>query len=356
MTASTTAGARAPGEFWGSLEAVSTARHVENVSGRVDDLRRYMQIDLADVEAVLHAVKDGDTPMHGCVRHLLRLEGKRLRPMCVALAARCGNGFSPVVRDLAAAAELVHNSTLLHDDVVDLGDRRRGAPTARVIFGNAASIYAGDWLLVECLERIQASGFPELMERMFGVLRAMLVGEALQLKNRGVLRGAMDDYFHVIDGKTSQLFRWALYAGARAGGLSTDECRALEEYGADLGLAFQIIDDVLDLSGDAGAFGKSMLTDLREGKMTYPLLLAAQRDPALADRLEHACSALEIELAPDLVEHLGRALRDTGALADAKSLAERHAARAVQHLAPLPPSAARTALEAITVTVVTRQR
>lgn len=356
MTATKAAGAPASREFWGSLSAVSAQRDVENVSGRVEDLRRYMEIDLADVEAVLRAVKDGETPMHGCVRHLLRLEGKRLRPMCVALAARCGTGFSPAVRDLAAAAELVHNSTLLHDDVVDLGERRRGAPTARMIYGNAASIYAGDWLLVECLERVQGAGIPGLMERMFGVLRAMLVGEALQLKNRGVLRGAMDDYFKVIDGKTSQLFRWALLAGARAGNLSDEACRALEEYGADLGLAFQIIDDVLDLSGDAGAFGKSMLTDLREGKMTYPLLLAAQRDPALAERLERACAAVEIDLSPELVEHLGRSLRETGALADAKALAERHAARAVEHLASLPESLAKTALEAITVTVVTRQR
>ncbi len=356
MTVTRSGGAAAPGEFWGSLEAVSSQRKVENVAGRVEDLRRYMRIDLADVEAVLRSVKDGETPMHGCVRHLLRLEGKRLRPMCVALAARCGTGYSPIVRDLAAAAELVHNSTLLHDDVVDLGERRRGAPTARMIFGNAASIYAGDWLLVESLERVQAAGIPELMERMFGLLRAMLVGEALQLKNRGLLRGAMDDYFTVIDGKTSQLFRWALFAGARAGNLPDEQCRALEEYGADLGFAFQIIDDVLDLSGDASAFGKSMLTDLREGKMTYPLLLAAQRDPALADRLEHACGAAEIELEPVLVEHLGRALRETGALADAKALAEQYASRAVQHLAPLPDSVAKTALEGITVAVVTRQR
>lgn len=358
---STAPGPRSPGDFWGSLESVSAERDVENVAERVEDLRRTIRIDLADVEAVIRTVvrgpaEDGETPMQGCVRHLLGLPGKRLRPMCVALAARCGTGYSEAVRDLAASAELVHNSTLLHDDVVDLGERRRGAPTARVIFGNAASVYAGDWLLVEALERIQGAGIPGLMERMFEVLRAMLIGEALQLKNRGVLRGAMDDYFRVIDGKTSRLFRWALYAGARAGSLGAPECAALEEYGADLGLAFQIIDDVLDLSGDPAAFGKSMLTDLREGKMTYPLLLAAQRDPALAERLEHACRGAEIEIDPALVEHLDRALRDTGALADARALAEEHAARAVAHLAPLDDGPAKLALEGITVAVVNRRR
>ncbi|MFO0001365.1 MAG: polyprenyl synthetase family protein, partial [bacterium] len=114
--------------------------------------------------------------------------------MCVALASRVGTGFSQTARDLAVAAELVHNATLLHDDVVDLGDRRRGAPAARVLYGNAASIYAGDWLLVEALMRVRRAGMPDLLDKALGVLAEMLAAEALQLARRGRVDTTLDDY------------------------------------------------------------------------------------------------------------------------------------------------------------------
>src|SRR5439155_11378446 len=125
------------------------------------------------------------------------LRGKHLRPLCVALASRLGAGFTAPARSLAVAVELVHSATLLHDDVVDVADRRRGEPSARIVYGNAASIFAGDWLLVAALRRIAATGIDGLLERMLAVIDDMIAAESLQLERRGRLAGDRDDYFRI---------------------------------------------------------------------------------------------------------------------------------------------------------------
>ncbi len=210
------------------LEDVSADRGDHDLGRRIAELRAWVEDDLADVESALASLDLEGTPMHASARHLLSLGGKRLRPMCVALAARAGTGFNAAARDLAVAAELVHSATLLHDDVVDLGDVRRGAPASRVVYGNAASIFAGDWLLVEAIARIRASRFEDLLDRALGVLRAMLNAEALQLAARGTFAADVGAYLRVVEGKTASLFEWAMYAGARAGGLRESDCALLE--------------------------------------------------------------------------------------------------------------------------------
>lgn len=350
------------------LSNVTMAHGVDGLSAKLIELRSWMGDDLAEVEAALRATeqqrKNGDaqtltstaTPMHKSARHLLGLGGKRLRPLCVALAARVGGGFTPAVRELAIAVELVHNATLLHDDVIDLGDRRRGAETARVIYGNAASIYAGDWLLVDALRRIQATAIPGLLEKSLGVLNEMLEAEAIQLANRGNVRGTVSDYFRVIEGKTASLFRWALFAGGRAGGVSVEQCRDLERYGQNLGVAFQVVDDVLDLAGDPAVVGKSLFADLHEGKMTYPLLLAIERDAALASEMEAACAAGVLNLDAALEQHITSVLWDAGVVEDCLRLARRCSDDAVAALSVLPHSRARTALEQVAVALVHREK
>src|SRR5262249_22155884 len=148
-------------------------------------------------------------------------------PLCVALAARAGNGFGAAARQLAVAVELVHTATLLHDDVVDVGDTRRGAPAARVVYGNAASIFAGDWLLVEALRRVRAAAVPDALDRLLDIIEEMIMAESTQLDRRGVMVADRAAYFRVVEGKTASLFRWALWAGGRAGGLDERACRAL---------------------------------------------------------------------------------------------------------------------------------
>jgi octaprenyl-diphosphate synthase len=331
------------------------AQGIDPLAEKIDALRGWVEGDLADIDKALRdAVAEGASPMEESARHLVALGGKRLRPLCVALASRCGAGFSREARDLAVAAELVHSATLLHDDVVDVGDRRRGAPTARVLYGNAASVYAGDWLLVHALRRIRRAGFEDLLGRALDVLDAMLVAEGLQLAWRGTLGRGVEGYFQVVEGKTASLFRWALYAGGRAGGLSPARCDALEAFGHDLGVAFQLLDDVLDLAGDPGAVGKSLFTDLREGKLTFPLLLALERDPHLGPLCLEASRGPSVD--PQVAQRVSRSLRDTGALRDAHARAEALTLRGVSRLAALPEGRARSTLEGVALAMLHRRK
>src|SRR3954471_5378456 len=198
------------------LAHVSTARGAASLGERLASLDRWVRQDLAAFEAELALLpRGGGRVVHAAAHHLLDLSGKHLRPLCVALTSRFGDGFTEQARGLAVAVELVHSATLLHDDVVDVAERRRGQPSARVVYGNAASIFAGDWLLVAALRRIAATGIEGLLDRMLGVIDEMIVAESVQLERRGNVTGTREDYFAIIEGKTAALFRWAMIAGAR---------------------------------------------------------------------------------------------------------------------------------------------
>lgn len=338
------------------LSTVSANHKVESLASTLSQLTRWMGSDLAEVEAGLTKIEHRDTPVHDSARHLLGQKGKRLRPLCVALAARVGSGFDAAARELAIAVELVHSATLLHDDVIDLGDKRRGVDTARVIYGNAGSIYAGDWLLVDALRRIARVGIPGLLDKSLSVLHEILEAEALQLANRGNVRGTVSDYFRIVEGKTASLFRWALFAGASAGGVSPEHCLLLETYGRNLGVAFQVVDDVLDLAGNPEVVGKSLFTDLHEGKMTYPLLLAIERSPRLGEELAAACAKDALCLSPQLERHLTAVLWETGVVEQCLSLARVRSAEAIAALGSLPSSKARAALEQVALALVHREK
>src|SRR4051812_36286883 len=300
MTSMTFTEPAAPPDVFTSLEGVCAGRGLDSLAGRLMELRAWLEDDLEEVERALTAAGAGETVAQKSAHHLLGQGGKRLRPICVALAARAGEGFNPAARTYAIAVELVHNATLLHDDVVDLGDRRRGVEAARVIYGNAASIFGGDWLLIDALCRIQGVGLPGVLDRMLAVIKEMVIAESIQLARRGQVGCSASEYFQIVDGKTAALFRWAMFAGARAGGLDAASTVALEGFGHKLGTAFQIVDDVLDVAGDPGMTGKALLADLREGKMTYPLILAIERDRSLGPLLSEVCEAGDVELDPAL--------------------------------------------------------
>jgi octaprenyl-diphosphate synthase len=240
--------------------------------------------------------------------------------------------------------------------VVDVGDLRRGSPAARVIYGNAASIFGGDWLLIDALCRIQAGGHPEVLSRMLSVVKEMVVAESLQLARRGKVRGSRSEYFRILEGKTASLFRWAMFAGAHAGGVDPAAAAALEAYGQKLGVAFQLVDDLLDVAGDPAATGKALLTDLREGKMTYPLILAMEREPDLVPALERASQAEDGAVDPDLAARVARAMGSGHVAEDCMVLASRLCNDAIRSLAALPASRARSALESVALATPRRRR
>ena len=328
------------------LSGVTAQQGLGNLADTLGLLGAFVASDLERVEDELAAVPRREDLVGQSARHLLSLGGKRIRPRCVALAGRMGPSDPRVIQRLAGAVELVHSATLLHDDVVDQGELRRGEPTARVLFGNAASVFAGDWLLIEALKRVRSAGVPGLLARLLDIIDEMIQAEAIQLERRGTISADAETYFRVIEGKTAALFRWAMFAGGRAAGLSDDACLALERYGNHLGVAFQIVDDVLDVGGDEGEMGKTLFADLREGKMTYPLIVGMQRDPHLVTRLETAVLA-GTEVSEAACEALRNSLRASGAIETAHAKAREHAERGAECLEVLPDNQARAALQAV---------
>jgi octaprenyl-diphosphate synthase len=307
--------------------------------------------EMARCEDELSSLPRGTSVADRGARHLLRLGGKRLRPLCVVLAAKLGRGFGLAACDLAVAAEMIHSATLLHDDVIDLGETRRGAPTARKIFGNAASVLAGDGLLVSALLRILRVGEPILLHHALETLEEMVGAEALQLEQRGRIHADRAEYFRVIEGKTASLFRWALFAGGKIGGLPDTLCRALQGYGRHLGIAFQLVDDLLDVVGDASVTGKDLFADLRDAKVTFPLLLAVEREPALRAVIE---TSLKRRKRPSdgQITRVRKALDRTGAIHDTLNLARTHSGKAVSCLEGFADGTGRRALVTMAEAVV----
>ncbi len=333
------------------LSHVSAVRGAPTLSERLVALDRFVRDDLEAFGQELDALPRGARAIHRAAHHLLDLRGKHLRPLCVALASRFGEGFTDRARSLAMAVELVHSATLLHDDVVDLAERRRGQPTACVTYGNAASIFAGDWLLVAALRRIRQSGVEGVLDRMLTVIDEMIVAESVQLERRGKITGAREDYFAIVEGKTAALFRWAMIAGARAAELPAAAETALERYGLHLGVAFQAVDDELDyLTTNTG---KDALADLREGKVTYPLVIALERVPGLRDELESLLA--HDEVSADQLGAIATTVRASGALVATRALAEEHVQRALQVLEELPAGPARDALVTVALASLERQ-
>jgi octaprenyl-diphosphate synthase len=312
----------------------------DRAASRVAEVRSLLSREMAEVEALIgEHVGAGVPPATDAARHLFDAGGKRVRPMALLLAHGCWRPIDERARGLAAAAELVHMATLLHDDVIDDGDQRRGRPTSRRVWGNAVSVLAGDLLLVEAL-RLGSAASAATWQELVATLGRLVDGEVVQL--RGRLAVSLDEatYFEVVRGKTASLFAWALRAGAREGGAPEAAIDALGAFGGHLGVAFQLVDDVLDYDGDPSATGKSMLADLGEGKVTLPLIRAAAGDGARVAALVADVRSGDAAAA----ERLAALVRASGACEHVRALAREETARAVAGLAVVPECRAREVL------------
>lgn len=303
--------------------------------------------DLAWVEQGLSAAAaSGPSPGTEAARHLVERGGKRVRPMALLLSAACFGAIDDRARELAIVAELVHSATLLHDDVIDDGNERRGAATARLVWGNGVSVLAGDLLLVSALDRT-ARHAPELMPDLIATLRRLVEGEIVQLRGRSELDVTEATYERILRDKTASLFSWATRTGARLGGANSEHQERLAGFGERLGIAFQLVDDVLDYSGEQT--GKSLLSDLREGKLTLPLVLAVARRPELAAALRriHAGDREPVPL-------VSQAVIETGACDEARRRASQYTERAVEALGAIAPGPARVLLENVAIELARR--
>jgi octaprenyl-diphosphate synthase len=209
--------------------------------------------------------------------HLIESGGKRLRPMLTIAAAKlCGYRGDGHIR-LAAAVEFMHTATLLHDDVVDESDYRRGKEAARLVWGNQASVLVGDFLLGQAFRMMVDVGSLPALKILSNASAVIAEGEVMQLAAAKNMATTEDEYLAIINAKTAALFSAASEVGGAIAGRPADELAALKSYGKTLGIAFQLVDDALDYSGDSSRLGKSVGDDFREGKITLPVILAFRR-------------------------------------------------------------------------------
>jgi octaprenyl-diphosphate synthase len=213
--------------------------------------------------------------------HLVAAGGKRLRPLLTLASARlCGYQGDRHVQ-LAACVEFIHTATLLHDDVVDESILRRGLASANAVFGNKASVLVGDFLFARAFQLMVADGSLDVLRILSAAAATIAEGEVLQLTTQNDLATTEQKYFEVIRGKTAALFAAACEVGGILANRTPAECAALASYGMDLGMAFQLIDDALDYNADVAELGKTVGDDFREGKLTYPVLIAIAEGEAL---------------------------------------------------------------------------
>ena len=211
--------------------------------------------------------------------HLIDSGGKRLRPMLAIASARlCGYQGNGHIRT-ASAIEFMHTATLLHDDVVDESDTRRGRKTARLIWGNQASVLVGDFLLGQAFRMLVEVGSLPVLKILSNAAAVIAEGEVMQLAAAKNTATTEDEYLAIINAKTAALFLAAAEGGAALAARPAEEQSALRSYGKNLGIAFQLVDDALDYSGDSARLGKSVGDDFREGKITLPVILSFRRGP-----------------------------------------------------------------------------
>ncbi len=347
------------------LTVVSQAQGLTSLAQRLVDIREWLEDDLVEIHGAISGVLDSleyiqpqmseGPKVSASVDHLMSLAGKRIRPICVMVAARVGGlQLNPIVRDLAIVSEIVHAATLLHDDVIDEGTERRGKPTARILYGNTASVLAGDHLLIHALRLVEGTGHRDLLVDLLDVIGKMVAAEAQQLEIRGQFNPSRSTYREIIMGKTAVLFQWGLKAGGIAAGLDKKSIDALVMCGGHLGMAFQLVDDVLDLQGDARLIGKDTMADLREGKLTWPLIIASEKDASLA--LEIA----DLAALPGEILDYRRAnlvlqrVRELGGVKATQEYARDEARLAKACLADIPAGEACEALKAVIDSAVER--
>jgi len=308
----------------------------------LDFLKTAVGDDMAAVDRVLRTSLDSDVVLiRQVAEYIIAGGGKRLRPAVLLLAAGACGYRGEAHHTLAAVIEMIHTATLLHDDVVDESSLRRGHATANAEFGNAAAVLVGDFLYSRAFQLMVGVERMRVLSIMADATNVIAEGEVMQLMHAGDAALAETAYFEVIRRKTAKLFEAAGRIGAVLGGADGTREDSLAAYGLHLGTAFQIMDDVLDYSGDAAAIGKNLGDDLAEGKMTLPLIHALAvggvEDAAV---IRHAIGGGGLTDFRPVVDTLER----TGALAYARDRAIGASRAAAAALAALPPSPAAASL------------
>jgi octaprenyl-diphosphate synthase len=292
---------------------------------------------------ILERMQSNVTLIPELAGHLIAGGGKRMRPM-LTLACASLLGY-PGTRHhkLAAAVEFIHTATLLHDDVVDGSGTRRGRRTANLIWGNPASVLVGDFLFSRAFELMVEDGSLKVLRILSHASAVIAEGEVEQLTAQRRIETGEDQYLTIVTAKTAALFAAACRVAPVVAEASEDAEIALEAYGRNLGIAFQLTDDVIDYASDTATMGKGVGDDFRDGKMTLPVILSYARGSE-ADRAFWRAAIAGERIADDDLNHAIRLVTSTGALDDTLERARQYGRRAIDAIAVFPASKAKSAL------------
>ena len=324
-------------------------------AGSIDRLTALAAPDMARVDAlILDRMQSPVAVIPALADHLIEAGGKRLRPLLTVAAARLSGATDQGCIRLAAAMEFIHTATLLHDDVVDGSQLRRGKTAAHLIWGAPSSVLVGDFLVGRAFELMVETGLLTALEIVARASRTIAEGEVLQLSRAHDLNLSQATYLEIISAKTAELFAAAAESGAVSAGVSDEKRFALRDYGKNLGLAFQLTDDALDYGGVTETLGKNAGDDFREGKATLPLLLAIARcGPREVEFWERAIGRREQSEAD--FRRARELIVGAGAIEATLDLATDYAEQAKASLAVFPAGEWRDGLEALADFAVSRR-
>jgi octaprenyl-diphosphate synthase len=328
--------------------------NLKQEQARLEDLYQTIFPYLLQTERVLQEVAiRGKGMIPEVVNYVVQAGGKRLRPALVVLSAQMGGSQGDDAITVGASTELIHLSTLVHDDIVDRAVLRHQKPTAAVEFGDEVAILLGDFLYAEAFALLASLNDPHLVDLFARATRTVCEGEINQVRRRFQLDLSLAEYLSFIDYKTATLMGAAMRGGARLARLSTDQATSLGHYGWNLGMAFQIIDDALDLVGEETVTGKTLRTDLANGKLTLPLIWLRERlEPVQREKFLGWLG----DPAPENVQGIINWVKESGAIKEGLRQAANFARQAKAALQSFPDSSPKQTLIAIAQYIVTRTR
>lgn len=321
---------------------------LEDIFGDIeDDLYAVEQIICDKVESKLALVESSS-------RYLYRSGGKRVRPALLLLAARACGYTGDKGPQYGAVTEFIHTATLVHDDIVDEAVMRRGQRSINALLGNDFTVLLGDFLYIRSVGLAIEMGSLEILQVITEITLRMIEGMILELTRGGAVDLTVDEHLDILKRKTAYLFHGCAQMGAKLGGASEEVESALAEYGMNIGMAFQVADDLLDFTSDEKTLGKPVLSDLKEGHVTLPIIFALQDEPRAVPTVQAVIERGGIdEVSRKEILDL---VRRNGGLDRARDLAEGYAVKAQQCLELLPESTSKDALMALAYYVIERNR